>query len=126
MPLLCMSVPLEGEKTMKNGVKTNIAFERKFGSGAILARYYSVQFSPKNLDPLYQFKLWHPGYRGMCILVKEDSAVLRHIMVGETLNVQYCQPGLGHNEIFKTKISHITKTDQKSSKEHFWIGLSAL
>ncbi len=45
---------------MKNGVKTNIAVERRFGSGAILARYYSVQFSPKKLDPLYLFVIVQP------------------------------------------------------------------
>ncbi len=111
---------------MKNGVKTNIAVERRFGSGAILARYYSVQFSLEELDPVYQFKLWQPTYEEMRILIKEDSAVLKHIKVGDILDMQYCIPGFSHKEIFKTKISHITKTDQKSSKEHFWIGLSAL
>ncbi|MHC4457962.1 MAG: hypothetical protein ACYS0I_12930 [Planctomycetota bacterium] len=111
---------------MKNGVKTNIAFERRFGSGAILARYYSVQFSPKKLDSLYQFKLWHPSHKGMCILVKENSAVLKHIRVGDTLNMQYIEPGLGHNEILMTKISHITKKGHKRSKDHFWVGLSVL
>jgi hypothetical protein len=107
-------------------VDISIPVKRRYDPGAMLARYHSVQFSPEELNPVYQFKLWQPTYEEMRILVKEDSAVLKYIKVGDILDMQYCMPGFSHKEIFKTKISHITKIDQKSSKEHFWIGLSAL
>ncbi len=52
-------------------------------------KYYSVQFSVKDLGYFYQFKIWDVSSKGMCILVGEDSSVVDHLHVGDIIKMQY-------------------------------------
>ena len=60
----------------------------------------------------------------MCIAVKEDSAILKHIKAGDMLNMKYCTINLGPTENIKTKIKSINKIDQKRFKGHLLLWLS--
>ncbi len=88
-------------------------------------RYYSVQFTTQELSTFYQFKLWNISKKGICILVKEGSQVLKHIEVGDTLEMTYyLTDGQGAHENLTTQIKHITKNDEGRFKGHYMVGLS--
>lgn len=90
----------------------------------LLGRYFSVEFSLKASGVVYQFRLRDLSSHGLGILVREDSAVLKDLRVGDTLEVTYHPPqASGHGEILKTRIRHITEIKQKSVGSHFLIGL---
>jgi len=93
----------------------------------ILDKYYSVEFSPNGKGPIYLFKLRDISLKGLCIMVKEDSAVLKGLKVGDILNMEYNPlESSGSNEIFKTKIKYISKTYQGSFREDYLVGLSII
>jgi hypothetical protein len=90
-------------------------------------RYHSVQFTTKSLASFYQFKLWNLSPKGMCILVKAESNVLKHIQVGDTLKMTYylTDAQMGQEEL-KTQIMHITKSEDGRFQGHFMVGLAIL
>ena len=90
-------------------------------------KYYSVQFSVKDLGYFYQFKIWDVSSKGMCILVGEDSSVVGHLHVGDIIKMQYyLSESVGSTEEFETEISHITKNDQGRFKGHYLVGLAIM
>ncbi len=93
----------------------------------ILDKYYSVQFSPNGKGPVYLFKLRDISLKGLCILVKENSAILKGLKVGDILNMEYNSlESSGFTEIFKTKIRYISKTYQGRFTEDYLVGLSII
>ena len=103
------------------------SLERRSETRAAAERYYSVQFTTEGLASFYQFKLWNISAKGMCILVKEGSEVLKHLSVGDTLDMTYyLVDNQGANEQLKTQIKHITQNDDGRFQGHFMVGLSIL
>ena len=99
--------------------------DRRSESRTIVDQYSSVEFSIINLDYLYQFKIRETSQTGMGILVREDSVVLKHLKVGDILNMKYYPLELSEQpEYLKTEIKHITKDDQGRFKGHYLVGLS--
>jgi hypothetical protein len=89
--------------------------------------YYSVQFSLKNLASIYQFKIWDTSPSGLCILVNEDSEVLKHMEVGDVIDMTYyVSERPGTTEDFKTEIRHITKHEEGRFQGHYFVGLLIL
>ena len=93
----------------------------------ILDKYYSVQFSINGYDPVYMFKLRDFSYNGLCILVKEDSDVLKRLKVNETLNMEY-NPSLPQesSKFLKTRINDITKDHCGGFSGHRLVELSII
>ncbi len=90
-------------------------------------RYYSVQFPAPGLDFVYQFKLWNISTKGMCILVKEDSVLLKQLEVDQIIHMTYYLADTqGANEVLKTQIKHITRHENGRFKGHYLIGLEIL
>lgn len=101
--------------------------ERRSEPRAADRQYYSVQFTTKGLDSLYQFKLWNLSPKGLCILVKEGSAVLKHLSVGDTIDMTYfLTDGLGEHHQLRTQIKHITPNSDGRFKGHCLVGLVIL
>ena len=87
-------------------------------------KYFSVQFSINNMEPAYLFKLRHNSLNELFILVKEDSAVLKHLKTGDIVDMTYNAPGSSNStKPLKTLIRDISKNPQKSFMEHFFVGL---
>ena len=88
-------------------------------------RFYSVQFTTKGLGSFYQFKLWNLSAKGMCILVGEESEVINHLNIDDIIKMTYypADAQKGH-EALKTKIIHITKSEDGRFQGHFLVGLS--
>lgn len=101
--------------------------ERRSENRTIDQRYYSVQFTTKGLDNQYQFKLWNISPKGLCILVKEGSAVLEHLAVGDTIEMTYFpSDAAGPGERLQTEIIHITQNDNGRFRGHCLVGLSVV
>lgn len=90
-------------------------------------RYYSVQFSVKDLAYIYQFKIRDISAQGLCILVDENSEVLKYLKPGDVIDMKYyLSESMGMTEAFKTEIRHITKDADKRFKGHYQVGLLIL
>lgn len=101
--------------------------ERRSETRTEAERYYSVQFTTEGLASFYQFKLWNISANGMCILVKEGSEVLKHIKVGDTIDMTYyLADSQGVHEDMRTQIRHITKNEGGRFRGHFMVGLFIL
>jgi len=109
---------------MKTNSHNNSLPDRRPESRTILDRYYSVEFRLQHTGNVYQFKLRDMSSKGLGILVNKDSAVLKHVKVGDTVDMKYIPPELtGSSESLKTQIAHITQKDEEPFKGHFLIGL---
>ncbi len=106
---------------------TNRHMERRSEHRETRDRYHSAELSVNGLNLLYQFKIWNVASGSMCILVKEDSAILPWLKVGDTLNVKYYVTDSPHPpECLQTAIAHITKNDQGRFQGHYFVGLQIL
>ena len=75
----------------------------------ILQKFHSVQFSLGLVGPVYMFKLRDLSSQGMCILVRQDSAVLKVLRVGDEMNMEFFLPETRlPAEQLRTRICHIT------------------
>ena len=87
----------------------------------------SVEFKPANASIAYQFKLRDYSSKGIGILVKEESKVLKLLNVGDELEMKY-YPGEGTSipVFLKTQIHHISPPEQGKHQNHLIIGLYIL
>ncbi|MFZ5571648.1 MAG: PilZ domain-containing protein [Thermodesulfobacteriota bacterium] len=105
----------------------NGSYENRAAPRSAPDKFYSVEFALKGEESHYQFKIWNMSSDGMCILVREDSAVLRHIHTGEVLQMKYYAAEPRRIvESLKTEVRHITRDEQGRFKGHFMVGLSIL
>jgi hypothetical protein len=112
---------------MKEKTSTNNFTERGSESRHILDMYYSVQFSLNSTDPVYIFKLRDISYNEPCILVKEDSVVLKSLKVNDILNMEYNPPeSSGSSKLLSTRIRDITKSHYGCFTGHSLVGLSII
>ena len=100
-------------ETIEEKTATKNYAESKGESRAILDQYYSVRFSFSRMDPVYLFKLRNLSDNGLCILVKQDSAVFRQLKEGDVLDMEYnpIEPS-APIEIFKTQITSKNSYDR--------------
>jgi len=74
---------MEKQQDTQNDFREKRASPRTF-----VERYYSVQFAINKEIPAYQFKLRDISDGGLCIAIRQDSAILDHIKVGEIVKTQ--------------------------------------
>jgi len=112
---------------MSEGIYKDNQAERRSEPRSLTDQYHCVEFQIYNLGSYYQFRIWDISNKGMCILVKEDSAVLNHIQVDDVIDMKYYpkEPN-APIEGMKTQIRHITKSEQGRFKGHYLVGLSIL
>jgi hypothetical protein len=85
---------------------------------------YAVELACSSLAFTYKFKIWNLSSKGTCIVVRDDSAVLKQIKVGDILEMKYYTtdtPNLP--ECLGTEIKHITKDEGGRFKNHTLVGL---
>ena len=87
----------------------------------------SVELSIHDPGLIYRFRIWNLSSRGMCIVVKKDSDLLKHLKVGNILNVKYYPTDSScRTECMKTQIKHLTKDKQGRFRNHVLVGLFIL
>jgi hypothetical protein len=86
--------------------------------------YYSVEVAIEGLRFAYQFKIWKMERTSMFVLVKENSAILPRLRVGDTYDMKYYLPNCASTPEQKgTAIRHITKDEVGRFRGHFLVGL---
>ena len=77
--------------------------------------------------PIYQFRVVNVTTSGAGILIKEESAFLKMIEVGQIVVADFISPqGSDPSGLYKVEIKHITKTSQQEYKGHRIVGISIL
>jgi hypothetical protein len=105
----------------------NKLLERRSEPRRQVDRYYSLEFSIDGVDMAYQFKIWDMASSSMSVLIKEDSAILPRLKVGDTLHVKYYSTDSDYpSEYLRTAVRHITRNDQGRLKGHYLVGLEIL
>ncbi len=88
--------------------------------------YHSVEFSINGIELPYQFKIWNTANMSMCVLVKEDSAILPRIKVGDILDMKFYSGESDYpTNSIKTTIRHISK-DEGRFRGHYLVALEIL
>jgi hypothetical protein len=101
--------------------------ERRSETRKTVDQYRIVEFSVEGLAHLYQFKIWNISPLGIGVLVMQGSEVLKHLKVGDILNMKYYRQELSEQpEQLKTEIKHITKDAQERFRGNYLVGLSIL
>lgn len=101
--------------------------EKRSESRTELEKYHSVEFKLADPGACYQFKIWNMSSKGMCLLVREDSDVVKCLNVGDTLDMKYyTSDASSPPESLKTQIKHITKEDEGRFQGHYLVGLFIL
>jgi len=87
-------------------------------------QYYNVELSIPDASLRYQFRIWDLSSRGICIVVKKDSDLLKHLKVGNILDMKYYPTDSScPKEYLKTQIKHITKDKEGRFRNHVLVGL---
>ena len=90
-------------------------------------QFHSVAFRPLTLGTLYQSRLWELVPDDPCILFKPTSEVLPHLMVGQTLSMNYYPVDRSRPDArLVTRIRHITPKHQGRFRGHVLVGLAPL
>ena len=77
--------------------------------------------------PLYQFKLKDISDNGASLLVKENSAMINNLEVGQSLEIKIQSDSQADlNGYYEAKIKHITKVEEGRYKGHYFIGVRIL
>ena len=77
--------------------------------------------------PIYQFRLINVTNDGASILVKDDSAFLEMIEVGQIADANFISPeGSNPSGPNKIQVKHISKLDTNMYKGHRLVGISIL
>lgn len=85
---------------------------------------YSIEINLGGSIPIYQFRLRDISANGACFLVREDSPILKHLRIGQKLNMKYYSTDKSNpTENFKSEIMHITKMDSGRLKGHYLVGV---
>ncbi len=101
--------------------------EKRYDSRTEVDKYYSVELSIPDASLIYQFRIWNLSLRGVCIVVKKDSDLLKHLKAGNILNMKYYPADSScPTEYLKTQIKHITKDKQGRFRNHVLVGLYIL
>ena len=77
--------------------------------------------------PIYQFRVMNVTARGAGLFVKDDSAFLSMIEVGQIVEADFISPmGETPSGLFSAEIIHITEPDKQGYGGHKLVGLSIL
>ena len=74
--------------------------------------------------PIYQFKVNDVSIKGAGLLVSENSAFLKMIEVGQTIDANFISPhGSNPSGMYRVEIRHITRTDGGRYKGFRLVGI---
>lgn len=103
---------------MDNANYTDQRNEKRYPAGDLEC----VEFKPPDLQMGYKFRLRDVSNSGMCIVVNENSELLRYIKKGEIYEMKYF-PENSEPCKLKTEIIHISKQNNGKFKGHILVGL---
>jgi hypothetical protein len=111
---------------MQMDLKHNIVKEKRSEPRRAKLRNYRIEIKFVG-HPIYQFRVVNVTANGAGFLIKDDSAFLKMIEVGQIVEANFISPeGVAPSGIYKAKIKHITKLDKQEHRGDQLVGLSLL
>jgi hypothetical protein len=111
---------------MQKDSTNNIAKEKRSQPRRAKLRNYRIEIKFVG-KPIYQFRVINVTVKGAGLLIKDDSAFLKMIEVGQVVEADFISPkGTAPSGLYKAEIKHITKLDIQERRSHFLVGLSIL
>lgn len=111
---------------MQRNPTNSIAKEKRFEPRRAELRNYRIEIKFVG-KPIYQFRVINVTQQGAGLLIKDDSAFLKMIEVGQIVEADFISPeGKAPSGLYKAEIKHITKLDTKEHRGHHVVGLSIL
>lgn len=91
----------------------------------LIKEFYSVEIHLEGNGHVNQFVIYDMSSAGLCLLIHEDSYILKKLKVGHKYKMKYYPVNLlGNVEYIDTQIRHITKSKNLSLSGHYLVGLS--
>ena len=101
--------------------------EKRSEARTTVDEYHSVEFLLPDVEFIYQFRIWNMSPQGMCVVVRKDSNLLKHLNVGDMIDLRYHPNDLKDPIVsLRTEIRHITKQEEGKFKQHSLVGLMIL
>ena len=111
---------------MQRDSTNNIAKEKRSQPRRTKLRNYRIEIKFVG-EPIYQFRVINVTAKGAGLLIKDDSAFLKMIEVGQIVEADFISPdGADPSGLYKAEIKHITKLDMRKHRGHRLVGLSIL
>ena len=111
---------------MQMDPENNIAKERRSEPRRAKLRNYRIEIKFVG-KPIYQFRVINVTTKGAGLLIKDDSAFLKMIEVGQIVEADFISPlGTAPSGLYKAEIKHITMPDMQEHRGHQVVGLSIL
>ena len=111
---------------MQKDLPKNIAKDKRSEPRKAKLRNYRIEIKFVG-KPIYQFRVINVTAKGAGLLIKDDSAFLKMIEVGQIVEADFISPeGTAPSGIYKAEIKHITKLDNQDHQGHRLVGLSIL
>ena len=104
----------------------NVTKDRRAEVRRTKLRNYRIEIKLER-TPIYQFRVINVTTKGAGLLIKDDSAFLKMIEVGQIVDANFISPaGTAPSGVYKVEIKHVTKIDTQKYKDHQLVGLSIL
>ena len=111
---------------MQKDSTNNIAEEKRSDPRRAKLRNYRIEIKFVG-EPIYQFRVINMTAKGAGLLIKDDSAFLKMIEVGQIVEADFISPkGTSPSGLHRAEIKHITKLDMQEHRGHHLVGLSIL
>jgi hypothetical protein len=111
---------------MQKDLPKNIAKDKRSEPRKAKLRNYRIEIKFVG-KPIYQFRVINVTTKGAGLLIKDDSAFLKMIEVGQIVEADFISPeGTAPSGIYKAEIKHITKLDNQDHQGHRLVGISIL
>ena len=111
---------------MQKDLPKNIAKDKRSEPRKAKLRNYRIEIKFVG-KPIYQFRVINVTTKGAGLLIKDNSAFLKMIDVGQIVEADFISPeGTAPSGIYKAEIKHITKLDNQDHQGHRLVGLSIL
>ena len=111
---------------MQKDSPEKIAKEKRTEARSAKLRNYRVEIKFIG-KPIYQFRVINITAKSAGLLIKDDSAFLQMIEVGQIVEADFISPeGTPPSGLYKAVIKHITKLDMQEHRGHHLVGLSIL
>jgi hypothetical protein len=111
---------------MQKVSKNNIAKERRSEPRRAKLSNYRIEIKFVG-EPIYQFRVINVTAKGAGLLVKDDSAFLKMIEVGQIVEADFISPkSMCPSGLYEAEIKHITNLEMQEHRGHYVVGLSIL
>ncbi len=93
----------------------------------IIGRFYSLEFSLKDLLYSYRFKIQAISNDCIEVIIKEDSEIINYIKEGDIVDIRFYSQRLSYDpKVIKCEIKKVLKENSGRFKGHYRVQICTL